>query len=166
MLDPDHADTELVLDVQDEARQVLALVAIEPGRWLVEHQDGRLECERARKPDQLLDAEGQAVHGRVAIALELDELDDALDRLAVARFLAPHRCQKQYLGKGVGANARMAAGQEIVQHRHLRKQFAVLEGARKPEAGDLVRLAPGDVAASKPDLPLAAIDALTQLSTL
>src|SRR5262249_11962719 len=58
---------------QDEARQVLALVAIEPGRWLVEHQDGRLECERARKPDQLLDAEGQAVHGRVAIALELDE---------------------------------------------------------------------------------------------
>ncbi len=38
VLDPDHGDAELMLDAQDEARQVLALVAVEPGRRLVEHE--------------------------------------------------------------------------------------------------------------------------------
>src|SRR2546430_3182891 len=95
----------------------------------------------------------------MAIALELDELDDALDRLAVAHFLAPNRPQKQHLGKGIGVNARVAPGQEIVEHRHLREQFAVLEGAGKAEPGDLVRLAPRDVTVAKPDLALAVVDA-------
>src|SRR5262249_60909129 len=37
MLDPDHGDSKFVLDAQNKTRQVLPLVAIEPGRWLVEH---------------------------------------------------------------------------------------------------------------------------------
>ena len=54
---------ELVLDAQDEARQVLAFVAIETGRGLVEQQNGGLERERAGKADELLNAEGQAATG-------------------------------------------------------------------------------------------------------
>src|SRR6516162_11866915 len=91
MLDPDHGDPEFVLDAQNKTCQVLPLVAIESRRWLVEHQNRWLQRERARKPDQLLDAERETVHRRVAIALELHEIDDALDRLAVSYFLAPHR---------------------------------------------------------------------------
>ena len=53
----------------------------------------------------------------------------------------------------------MAAGQQIVQHRHLRKQFAVLEGARDAEPRDLVRRAAGDVLAAEADRAAAAIDA-------
>src|SRR5262249_46540701 len=45
------------------------------------------------------------------------------------------------------------------QHRHLRKQLAVLERSRKPEPCDLVRLAAGDGVAAKPDLSLATVDA-------
>ena len=60
VLDPDHGDAELVLDAQDEAREVLALVAIEAGRGLVEQQQRGLERERAREADDLLDAERQA----------------------------------------------------------------------------------------------------------
>ena len=43
-----------------------------------------------------------------------------------------------------GVDARMTAGQEIVQHRHLREQLAVLERAREPEPRDLMRRAAAD----------------------
>ena len=52
-------DAELVLDAQDEARQVLALVAVEPGGRLVEQQQRRLQRQRAGKADDLLHAERQ-----------------------------------------------------------------------------------------------------------
>ena len=94
---------------------------------------------------------GSPADRRVAIALELDEFDDALDRLAMAHLLAPHGRQKQHLGERIGADAGVAAGQQVVEHRHLRKQLAVLEGAREPEPRDLVRRAAGDVVAAKAD---------------
>src|SRR5262245_14051171 len=50
MLDPDHGNSKFVLDAQNKTRQVLALVAIEPRRRFVEHQNRRLQSERARKP--------------------------------------------------------------------------------------------------------------------
>src|SRR5215831_16221287 len=53
----------------------------------------------------------------------------------------------------------MADRQQVFQHRHLRKQLAVLERSRKPEPCDLVRLAAGDGVAAKTDLSLAAVDA-------
>ncbi len=94
---------------------------------------------------------GRPATRRVAITLELDELDDALDRLAMAHLLAPHARQEQHLGERIGADAGVPAGQQIVEHRHLRKQLAVLEGAGESEPGDLVRLAAGDILAAKAD---------------
>ncbi len=96
---------------------------------------------------------------RVAVTLELDELDDALDRLAMAHLLAPHARKEQHLGERIGADAGVPAGQQVVEHRHLRKQLAVLERAREPEPRDLVRRAAGDVLAAEADRAVAAIDA-------
>ena len=56
-------------------------------------------------------------------------------------------------------DAGVAAGEQIVEHRHLRKQLAVLEGAGQTQPRDLVRLAPGDLAAAKADAAFAAVDA-------
>ncbi len=159
VLDPDHGGAELVLDAQDEARQVLPFVAVEPGGRLVEHEQRGLERQRAREADDLLDAERKSRDGRVPIALELDEFDDALDRLAVTDLLAPDAGKEQHLGQRIGADAGVAAGQEVVEHRHLREQLAVLEGAREAEPRDLVRLAAGNVRAAEVDFSLAPIDA-------
>ena len=74
-------------------------------------------------------------------------------------LLAPDAGQKQHLGERIGADAGVPAGQEIVQHRHLRKQLAVLEGAREPEPRDRVRLAAGDILAAKADRSFAVVDA-------
>ena len=86
MLDPDHGNAELMLDAQDEAGEVLALLAVEAGRRLVEQQDRGLEASARAKPTIFWVPNGRPPTARVAIALELDEFDDLLDRLALARF--------------------------------------------------------------------------------
>ena len=53
----------------------------------------------------------------------------------------------------------MAAGQQVLDHGHLGKQFAVLERARHAEPRDLARRAPGDRLAAKADSARPAIDA-------
>ena len=54
---------------------------------------------------------------------------------------------------------RVAAGEQIIEHAHLRKQFAVLEGAGDPEPRHLMRRQAGDVAPAEADRACAAIDA-------
>ena len=85
VLDPDHRQPELVLDPQDVAREVLALVAVEAGRGLVEQQHARLQRQRPREADHLLHAERQRADRLVAVALELDELEDLLHDAGGAR---------------------------------------------------------------------------------
>jgi len=121
VLDPDHRHVQFVLDAQDEAREILALRAVEAGRWLVEQHDGGLERKRTGKADDLLDPERQASDGSVAIAFELHQIDDALDRLAMRDFGAAYVRQEQHLGHRIGADARVTAGQQIVEHAHLRE---------------------------------------------
>ncbi len=53
----------------------------------------------------------------------------------------------------------MTAGQQIIQHAHLRKKFAVLERSREAESRDLMRRTPGNVLAAETDGAAAAIDA-------
>jgi hypothetical protein len=45
----------------------------------------------------------------------------------------------------------MAAGEQIIEHAHLRKQFAVLEGAGDPEPRHRMRRQAGDVAPAEAD---------------
>src|SRR5262249_22786368 len=149
----------LVLDAQDEARQILALVAVEAGGGLVEQEELRLERERAREADDLADAERQAGDRRVAIARELERVDDLFDRFPVAHLLAPHARQKQHLGERMGSDARMPAGEQIVEHRHGGEQLAVLERAGEAELRDLMRWPSGDILVAKADGAFAAINA-------
>src|SRR6187549_2490580 len=97
--------------------------------------------------------------GSMAIAFELHQIDDALDRLAMRDFGAAYVRQEQHLGHRIGADARVTAGQQVVEHAHLREQLAVLERAGETEPGNLVRRASGNVLAAETDGAAAAIDA-------
>ena len=92
---------------------------------------------------------------RVPHALQLHELDDALDRLAMAHFLAPDRGQEQHLLQRIGGEARVTAGHDVVEHAHVREQLDVLEGAGDAELGDRARRQAGDVLAAEADAALA-----------
>src|SRR5262249_55667534 len=142
---------EPMLDAQNEAREVLALIAIEPGRWLIKQQQGRVERERAGKADKLLGAERQCADRNMAKALELDELDDFFHCGALAHLLSANGGQVQHFGKRVGAHARMTAGQEILDHRHVGEQFAVLKRARDAKPRNVVRREAAEFLAAKAD---------------
>ena len=121
------------------AGEVFALLAVEPGRWLVEQQHFRLECQRASEADDLLDAEAERADRLVPVALELDELDDALDRFALRALRRPGGRQKQRLREKAALQSAVPADEQIVEHAKMGQQFAVLEGARDATPGDRVR---------------------------
>src|SRR4029079_6392953 len=108
---------------------------------------------------ELLRAERGAGTRGGAVALKVDEFDDRLDGGTVLDLLPAHARQEQHLRKRAGANARVPAGEQIVEHAHLRKQFSVLEGAGDTEPRYLMRRKTGDVAPAEADYPGAAIDA-------
>src|SRR5437870_4546100 len=88
----DHYGTTIVVvDVEDEAAHVLLFLEVHAGHGLVEQQDRRLGGERAAQLDALLQAVGQPPDRRLADMLDLEEVDDLLDRLAVSELLAPRR---------------------------------------------------------------------------
>ena len=77
VLDPDHRQFEVMLDAQDEAGEIIALVSGEAGRWLVEQQLG-LQREGSGETHDFLNAERQLAGVRMANPFQLDELDDPL----------------------------------------------------------------------------------------
>src|SRR5690348_14622067 len=130
-------------------RQVFALLAVQPCGWLVEQQHLRFQRQSARKADDLLRSVAERSHRLVAIALELDELQDALDRLALRALSAARRGQEERLGDEAGSEPRMPADEQVVEHAQVRQQLAVLEGARDAEAGDGVGLCAGNALAAE-----------------
>src|SRR5690606_19958621 len=74
------------------------------------------------------------VHGaRIAYGPQLEEVDQFLDRLALANLLAPRRRQIQHGGPRAGAKVPAAGHQEILGNRELREQLQVLETSTDAE---------------------------------
>ena len=80
---------QLVADVEDEAGHVLGLLEVHAGDRLVEQQQLGLHGQRPAELDPLLHAVGQQADREPAPLLELEEVDDVLDRGAVGELLAP-----------------------------------------------------------------------------
>ena len=82
---------------------------------------------------------GQLADRRLADVLDLEEVDDSLDRLAVLDFLALRRSDVERLPEQAGLHAQIAAGHDVVERRHALEQRDVLEGPRDALLGRLVR---------------------------
>ena len=145
VLDHDHRDAEVLLDVLDPEPHALGLLDIQAGGRFVQQQQLRLDAQRAAEFDHLAHAIGQVGDQRVAIALKAEEGDHLLGLLAMLQFRAAHRWQEDKLRQN--ANGRMAvpADQQVLQQRGVGEQLDVLERARDAEAGDPVRRDVGDV---------------------
>ena len=140
VLDQHDGGAELVVDVEDEAAHVLLLLDVHAGHRLVEQQQLGLRGERAAELDALLQAVGQLADRRLADVLDLEEVDDLLDRLAMRG--SPRAAR----GPSRSACARrprrilqVAAGHDVVERRHALEQRDVLEGAGDALAGGDVR---------------------------
>src|SRR5215468_6238036 len=151
VLDQDHGDAPLLVDVEDEARHVLLLLVIAAAHRLVEEQDLRVEGQGPAELDALLQAVGQGAGGPAPEVLDPQEIDDVFDALAVLDLFL---LGEPPVGEGTqhaGLHVYVAAEQEIVEDGHAPEEGDVLEGAGDAELGDLAGGQVGDVAALADD---------------
>src|SRR3546814_2055065 len=80
--------------------------------------------------DTLLQAVWQSADGRPADRLDLQEVDDLLDRLAMGDLLAPVGAPVDRLLEQVALHLQHAAGHDVVEGGHAFEQRHVLESAR------------------------------------
>ena len=147
MLDHQHRDAEFGADVADPERHVVGLFDVQAGRRLVEQHQLRLRTQRPRKLDHLADAVRQAGDQLVAIGLEVEQFDHLLDLVAMVEFGAPHGGQIQQLLHEVRRRMAVPADQKVAQHGRVVEQLDVLEGARDPHLGDVMRRRRGELLA-------------------
>jgi hypothetical protein len=105
----------------------------------------------ARPSSTLLDAEGQHADRLLAVGLDLQEVDDLLDRAAVAGLLPPGPAKPQQRRGDPVADVDVAAEQQVVQDGEVLEQLDVLEGAGDARAGDAVGLLANQLAAEEAD---------------
>ena len=153
VLDQHDRRAVVVVDVEDEAAHVLLLLDVHAGHRFVEQQDGRLGGQRAAQFDALLQSVGQARHRRLADVLDLEELDDFLDRRAVFGFLAAGAGQLQRDLEEGRVHMQIAAGHDVVQHRHALEQRDVLKGRAMPSLAACVGVMPARRSPRKVMLP-------------
>ena len=94
----DDRDAEQLLQAADLAAHLDAQLGVEIGERLVEQQHMRLDHDGARDRDALQLAAGQLVRPALAVAVELHELQRALDPLAdlIARALCARAARRRH----------------------------------------------------------------------
>jgi hypothetical protein len=133
VLDEDHGDPELVLDLEDVAGHVLGLLEVHAGDRLVEEQQLRFHGQGPAELDPLLDAVGQQPRRRAPVGGELEKVDDLLHGPAVLELLALGLAPPHRPGEEPGAHQVVAAEEEVVDHVEVDEQAQVLEGAADPQ---------------------------------
>ena len=126
VLDEEHGQLQVVAQAADEAAKLFDLLVIQAACRLVQKEQAGLRRERASELDTLQRSERQAGGGSMRIVVEVDERESLLGALAGGpRQLEP-------------STACARADQDVLDHRHRRKQLDVLEGARDAAPDDPV----------------------------
>src|SRR5712691_7374811 len=154
VLDHHHGETLHLLDVEDEAHHVLGLLGVHARGGLVEEEQDRVEGQRPRQLDALLQPVGQGADDLVPDVLQLQEVDDlALDRDPMGPLLAGRAAVVEAAGQDPRAQVDVTADLDVVEDRHALEEGDVLEGARDAELRPLVRLEGRDVLPVEDDAP-------------
>src|SRR4051794_25765179 len=112
-------------DAQQKPGEALSFLTHQAGRGLVEQQQRRLERQRAGDPNQLLHTIREASRRRIAITVELEEVDDALDLAALLRLLAPGTPEIERAGEKAATHQEMSADEQVLGHGHVREELGV-----------------------------------------
>jgi hypothetical protein len=81
----------------------------------------------------------------VSHGLDLEEVDDLLDELALADLLLPAGAEVEEGLPHRVAHVNVPAQHQVVQHAHVLEQLDVLEGSCHPPAGDAARPRAGEL---------------------
>ena len=138
MLDEQDRQLEPVAHLPQELGEGLRLRGVEPRRRLVEQEQLGLECEGAGQLEALLRAQRE-IPGRLPHHIaQTEQLEELLRLVADQALLPVDEGQGEALRENAGPHVAVAGHQDIVERAHAAEELHVLEGARDPEAGDLI----------------------------
>ena len=135
-----HRDAELVLDVLDPERHVVGFLHVQARTRARRAAAAWARCT-ARAPARPPCARRRAGRppssrgGAAGPASRSPARPSRAPAISAARVLA----REEQLAPEAGLAVRVAADQQVVQHRGVLEQLDVLEGARDAQRGDLVR---------------------------
>ena len=138
MLDDDERAGEVVADQRQRVDELVALLLVEPGRRLVQHQEGGLRGERPHDPESPLEPVRQTDSVEAGHVVELQPLEQLTGPLSG--------------GRPAHADAD-AAELDVLEHGQARKEAHRLERARETAPGESVRAQAGDVVAVHQNRP-------------
>jgi hypothetical protein len=116
-----HRDAQFMLDVLDPERHVLGLLDVEAGGGLVQQQQLGLGAQRPRQFHHLAHAIGQPGDHRVAVVLQVQQLDHLFHLFAGGDLGGAHLGREEHLAEqavAAGACAGRSAG--CAARRHAR----------------------------------------------
>ncbi len=151
VLDQDHGDAELFLDVEDETGDIFGLLEIHPGGRLVEQENLGVHRQCSSQFDSLLHPVREHADQALAEGLDLQEIDDVLGTGPVDYFLTLGSAPVDGSRQRTVREMEMAAEQDVVQHGQILEQFDVLERAGNPQCSDAVGFHAEDALAVEAD---------------
>ena len=137
--------------VRSRSDRALLLEAAQAGGGLVQDDHDRIGRERARDFQQALLTERQ-IAGEVAELFAESDALQLLQRLGLCGALLG-AVEAERAGEKPRSRARICSEQDIVEQRHVRAQFHVLERARNALGGDMTRRQARHVVVEEQDLP-------------
>jgi hypothetical protein len=149
VLDHQHRDAQVVLDVVDPEGHVLGLLDVQARGRLVQQQQLRLGAQRTRQFDHLAHTVRQAGHQvsrwccRSRKSITCSTRSRSCTRLARARLVKNRSLQKPVLA------VRVAADQQVLQHVACSNSSMFWKVRAMPRARHLVRRLGGELDASK-----------------
>jgi hypothetical protein len=126
-------------ELPEPLAEILALVRVEPRRGLVQAEEPGLHRDRPRDPDELPLSLGQLLRHRLRDLAEVEQLERALRRGALAEALPDQLGGKRQKRRALGGDGEVLAHGEVVE------QLGALPGSGKPAASPRVRRQPGQV---------------------
>ncbi len=161
VLDQHNRGAVLLVDIENEPAHVLLFLHVHAGHRLVEQQQRRLGGQCAGKLDTLLQSVRQAPYRRLPDVLDLEEIDHLLHLRPLRHLLTPSAPDPYRLLDEAGLHLEVAAGHDVVQHRHALEERDVLERAGDAVGRGVVRAHFAAHPAAECDLALLrAIDAV------
>ena len=122
-----------VRDLPQAASELLALVAVEARRGLVETEQARLHGDRPRDPDELPLTLGQLARHRLREHPDREEVERGVGRGRIAGGTTD-----ELGGEGEPGGA-LGRDHEVLAHREIVEQLRALPGAGEPATGACVR---------------------------
>ena len=137
MLDHQDGDAELA-DLDDQLAELSRLLRIEAGRRLVEKQQLRLGCERAREFHAPLQAVGKTSCRGLCELAKTKRVEDRECTRVRCRLLPARERHRQERRPEAVLHAAVLTEQDVFEHRQTREEPQILERSADAKAADAV----------------------------